>query len=89
MRSGEEALLDSCCSANVMGKQWKDIFIDAMSDEDKADVKYSNGGTIFRFGGEAPVQSTEKIKFPCYVFGKRSTMTADVVDRDLKSQSLR
>ena len=61
MRSGEEALLDSCCSSNVMGKQWKDIFIDAMPDEDKASIRQSKGGTIFRFGGETPVQSTEKI----------------------------
>ena len=38
MRSSDKALLDSCCSANVMGKQWKDIFIDAMSNEDKAEV---------------------------------------------------
>lgn len=83
MRSSEEALLDSCCSANVMGKQWKDIFIDAMSNEDKSEICYYKGGTTFRFGGEPPVRSTEKIKFPCYVFGKRSTMVADVVDRDI------
>ena len=83
MRSSEEALLDSCCSANVMGKQWKDIFIDAMSNEDKAEVRYIKGGTTFRFGGEPPVKSTEKVEFPCYVFGKRSTIVADVVERDI------
>ena len=83
MRSSEEALLDSCCSANVMGKQWKDIFIDAMSDEDKSEIRHFKGGTVFRFGGEPPVRSTEKIEFPCYVLGERSTMIADVVDRDI------
>ena len=83
MRSSEEALLDSCCSANVMGKQWKDVFIDAMSDEDRNEIRHFKGGTGFRFGGEPTVRSTEKIEFPCYVLGERSTMIADVVDRDI------
>ena len=83
MRSSEEALLDSCCSANVMGKQWKDIFIDAMSDDDRNEIRHMKSGTVFRFGGEPPVKSVEKIQFPCYVLGKRSTLVADVVDRDI------
>ena len=66
-----------------MGKQWKDIFIDAMSDEDKSEIRHFKGGTVFRFGGEPPVRSTEKIEFPCYVLGERSTMIADAVDRDI------
>ena len=43
MRSSEEALLDSCCSANVVERQWKDTFIDAISDEDKTDVRHLKG----------------------------------------------
>ena len=66
-----------------MGKQWKDIFIDAMSDDDRNEIRHMKSGTVFRFGGEPPVKSVEKIQFPCYVLGKRSTLVADVIDRDI------
>ena len=53
-----------------------------MSDENHNEIKHMKSGTVC-FGGEPPVKSPEKIQFPCYVRGKRLTMVADVVDRDI------
>ena len=37
----------------------------------------------FRFGGETPVRSVEKVEFPYYLFRKKTTLVADVVERDI------
>ena len=78
-----EGLLDSCCSANVMGLEWKDAFYEDMSNTDRKEVKTLPGGTGFKFGGESIVKSLGKYEFPCYIAGEKTTITADVVDRDI------
>ena len=83
LRSIDECLLDSCCISNVMGKEWKNTFFANMSDKDLSEVETYNSTAKFKFGGEKPVHATEKVKFPCYVLGERSFITADVVDRDI------
>ena len=77
-------LLDSCCSANVMGKEWKDAFFEDMPNTDMKGVRVLVGGTGFKFGGESIVHSLGKYIFPCYIAGEKITITADVVDRDTK-----
>ena len=37
----------------------------------------------FKFGGENPVRSVEKVEFPSYLFGKKTILVADVVERDI------
>ena len=37
----------------------------------------------FKFGGETPVRSVEKVEFPWYLFGKKTTLVTDVVERDV------
>ena len=37
----------------------------------------------FKFGGENTVPSVEKVEFPCYLFGKKTRLVADVVKRDI------
>ena len=59
--SGKEALLTSCCSSNVMGKQWKDIFIDAMSYEDKFSIRHFKGRKFFKFSRETPINWENRI----------------------------
>ena len=39
----------------------------------------------FKFGGENPVRSVEKVEFHCYLylFGKKTSLVADAVERDI------
>ena len=56
----EECLLDSCCTSNVMGQQWKDQFFTNFSDEDLSDVKVLTSKAKYKFGVEKPVPAIEK-----------------------------
>jgi len=81
--SSDECLLDSCCTFNVMGQPWKDKFFDNFSQADLKEVKVEKTSTRYRFGGEAPILANERVIFPCYILGERTTLTADVVPRDV------
>ena len=83
MKEGEEGLLDSCCTSNVMGSKWIENFISNMSEEDLKEVKKTNSTSAFKFGDEPAVSSAEKVTFPCYILGERTTLSADVVDRNI------
>ena len=41
------------------------------------------GETGFKFGSESIVKSLEKYEFRCYIAGEKTTITADVVDREI------
>ena len=41
------------------------------------------GGTSFNFGGGANINLKKKIKFPCVIGGIKTTITSDVVERDI------
>ena len=79
----DECLLDSCCTFNVMGQQWKDRFFENFSKSDLEQVKIEKTSTRYRFGGEKPVPANERVTFPCFILGERTTLTADVVPRDI------
>ena len=79
----DECLLDSCCTSNVMGQQWKDKFFDNFSQTDLDEVKIEKATTRYRFGGEKPVPAKERVTFPCFILGERTKLTADVVPRDV------
>ena len=81
--SSDECLLDSCCTFNVMGQQWKDKFFNNFSETDLKEVKIEKASTRYRFGGEQPIPATERVTFPCYILGERTKLVADVVPRDV------
>ena len=83
MENSNEALLDSCCTANVMGVDWRDNFFACLSEDDQNEIKFLQPHNRFKFGRENPVHSVEKVEFPCYLFGKKTTLVADVVERDI------
>ena len=64
-------------------------FFEDMLNTDKNEVKVLDGGTGVKFGGESIVQSLGKYVFPCYIAGEKTTITADVVDRDIPLLSQR
>ena len=37
----------------------------------------------FKFGDAPSVKSIENVTFPCYILGRRTTLSADVVDRNI------
>ena len=78
-----EGLLESYCSANVMGKEWKDAFFEDKPNTDKKGVRVLDGGTGFKFGGESIVHSLGKYVFACCIAGEKTTITADFVGRDI------
>ena len=81
--ASDECLLDSCCTFNVMGQSWKDRFFENFSDEDLKEVKAEKTTTRYRFGGEPAIMASKRVKFPCYILGERTTLTADVVPRNV------
>ena len=83
MENSNEALLDSCCKANVMGVDWRDNFFASLSEDDQNAIKFLQPQNRFEFGRETPVLSVEKVEFPCYLFRKKTTLVADVVERDI------
>ena len=83
MIQSDECLLDTCCTSNVMGRSWKEKFIEHLPKLDQEEVELMPTQSRFRFGGDDPVPAIERIKFPCYILGKRTSMIADVVDRDI------
>ena len=57
-----------------MGVDWRD---------NQNEIKFLQPQNRFKFGGETLVRSVEKVAFPCYLFGKKTTLVADVVERDI------
>ena len=66
-----------------MCAEWKDVFFGKMTKKDRKSVKELKPDSYFKFGGEGSVKSTAKYEFPVYIFGKRTTITADVVERGI------
>ena len=83
MQEGEEGLLDSCCTSNVMGRKWIENFLSNMSEEDLKEVEKSESKSAFKLGDEPSVGSSGKVTFPCYILNERTTLSADVVDRNI------
>ena len=77
MENSNESLLDSCCTANVMGVDWRDKFFPSLSEDDhQNEIKFLQLQNRFKLGGENPVSSVEKVEVPSYLF-------ANVVERDI------
>ena len=83
MENSNEALLDSCCTAYGMGVDWRDKFFVSHSEDDQNEIKFLQPQNRFKFDGKNPVHSVEKVEFPCYLFEKKATLVADVVERDI------
>ena len=65
--------------ADVMGVNWRDKFFASLSEDDQNEIKFLQPQNRFKVGGENRVRSVEKVEFPGYLFGKKTTLVADVV----------
>jgi len=62
-----KALLDSACTKTVCGATWLDLYMDTLSDDDKALVEVSKSDTMFRFGDGVEVMSSKLVKLPALI----------------------
>ena len=52
-------ILDSACTRTVTGETWLNVYLDTLSDSDRACVKWSKADTKFRFGDGIEVKSVK------------------------------
>ena len=77
------ALLDSGCTSTVCGTDWIDCYIDSLSDRLKRKVKSSEANNSFKFGAGGVMKSIKRLTIPCFIAGEETTLTTDVIEKDL------
>ena len=77
------AVLDSGCSTTVCGVEWYEEYINQLSDFDKSKIVFNETSSTFTFGDGVTIKSCKQVTLPCYLGGKRSTITTDVVDCEI------
>ena len=73
MKNSNEALVDSCCTANLMGVDWRDKIFAGLSKDDQHEIKFLQLQNRFKFDEENPV--SRKVEFPCYLCGKKDNFS--------------
>ncbi|CAL4065493.1 unnamed protein product, partial [Meganyctiphanes norvegica] len=77
------AVLDSACTRTVTGETWLSVYLDILSDSDRASVKWSKVDTKFRFGDGIEVKSVDELEFPVIIGAKRVMIKANVVKNEI------
>ena len=77
------AIIDSGCATNVCGAQWMDDFKEALTAEQKEKIKEEPSDQYFSFGIGGTVKARCKTKVPCWLNGKRGSLTTHIVDEDM------
>ena len=77
------AILDSGCTNTVCGEEWLQNFIENLSFEDREKMVISQSDQKFTFGDGRSIRSKRKVNIPCWMGGKRGTLTTDVVDSNI------
>ena len=73
-------VLDTGCSSTVCGTDWYENYVKSLSEYDKNMIKEIPSSSTFTFGDGVIKKSIKKVSLPCYLDGKRSTITTDLVD---------
>ena len=77
------AILDSGCTNTVCGEEWLQNFIDNLSFDEREKMVISHSDQKFTFGDGRSITSKKKVNIPCWLGGKRGTLTTDVVDNNI------
>ena len=77
------AILDSGCTNTVCGEDWLQNFIDNLSFDEREKMVISHSDQKFTFGDGRSITSKKKVNIPCWLGGKRGTLTTDVVDNNI------
>ena len=60
-----------------------DKFFANLSKDDQNEIQFFQPQNLLKFGGENPVCLVEKIGFARYSFGKKTSLAADIVERNI------
>ena len=77
------AIIDSGCATNVCGAQWMEDFKEALTAEQKEKIREEPSDQYFSFGIGGTVKARCKTKVPCWLNGKRGSLTTHIVDEDM------
>ena len=78
------AAMDTCCTANVAGKKWTDIFIRSMTENMKAKLEGPfKSNTAFKFGNQGELSSIGCYKLPVKIGGENYKIDVDIIDSDI------
>ena len=78
------AALDTCCTSNIAGPQWLDMYLESLNIEDRAKVEGPlPSSKIFKFGNSEKLKSTGKYTIPVVIAGKKGSLTLDLIASDI------
>ena len=78
------AAMDTCCTANVAGKKWTDIFIRSLTDNMKARLEGPfKSDTAFKFGNQGELSSIGFYRLPVKIGGANYKIEVDIIDSDI------
>ena len=78
------AAMDTCCTANVAGKKWTDIFIRSMTDNMKGNLEGPfESNTAFKFGNQGELSSIGFYRLPVKIGGVNYKIEVDIIDSDI------
>ena len=78
------AAMDTCCTANVAGKKWTDIYIKSMSDNMRARLEGPfKSETAFKFGNQGELSSIGFYRLPVKIGGENYKIEVDIIDSDI------
>lgn len=78
------AAMDTCCTANVAGKKWTDIFIKSMTKgmRERLEGPFTSE-TTFRFGNQGEMSSIGFYRLPVKIGGENYKIEVDIIDSDI------
>ena len=74
------AVLDTGCNTTVCGKDWLNVYLDSLTNEQKRTVEIEDSNVSFKFGDNSPTISSKRYKIPAVVCNKEIFVIAEVVN---------
>ncbi len=76
--------LDTCCTANVAGEKWTNIYLESIPKELKHKViGPTESKRQFIFGNQGKLKATAKYTIPVRIGGEENMITIDVISSDI------
>ena len=74
------AVLDTGCNTTVCGREWLNIYLDSLTNEEKEEVEVEDSSMSFKFGDNKPTLSSKKYTLPAIVCNRKISVVAEVVE---------
>ena len=85
MEKSNQALLDDCCTADVMDVDWRDNFFASLSEDNQNEVKFCKSRIDSSLVEKILSVQQEKLNVLAICLEKETTLVADGVERDIPS----